>query len=217
MKIYLIRHGETDWNLEQRLQGATDIPLNENGLELVRETAKGLEDVPFDVIYTSPLKRARQTAEIIRGERNIPLIEEPRIREICFGIYEGCYCSRTHYTIPNPAFMNFFVDPGNYIPPQGAESIEELCRRTTEFLHEVAYAPENAEKTILFSSHGAAVKGLLSSLTITDKKNFWNGGVHKNCGVTILDVKDGKITIERENVIYYDESRSHNYWEDARK
>ena len=75
MKIYLIRHGETDWNLEQRLQGATDIPLNENGLELARETAKGLQDVPFDVVYTSPLTRARQTAEIIRGHRNIPLIE----------------------------------------------------------------------------------------------------------------------------------------------
>ena len=89
MKIYLIRHGETDWNLEQRLQGATDIPLNENGLELARETAQGLKEVPFDLIYTSPLKRAKQTAEILRGERDIPLIEEPRIREICFGIYEG--------------------------------------------------------------------------------------------------------------------------------
>ena len=136
MKIYLIRHGETDWNLEQRLQGATDIPLNENGLELARETAQGLKEVPFDLIYTSPLKRAKQTAEILRGERDIPLIEEPRIREICFGIYEGYCCSREHYTIPDPAFMNFFVDPGNYIPPEGGESIEQLCRRTTDFLHE---------------------------------------------------------------------------------
>lgn len=213
MKIYLIRHGETDWNLQQLLQGSTDIPLNENGLELARETAGGLSDVPFDLIYTSPLQRARQTAEIIRGERDIPLLDEPRIREIGFGIYEGFCCSRKNYTIPDPAFMNFFVDPGNYIPPQGAESIEQLCQRTTEFLHEVADNPDNAGKTILFSSHGAAVKGLLSSLTVTDKKDFWNGGVHKNCGVTILDVADGHITIERENVIYYDESRSHNYWE----
>lgn len=213
MKIYLIRHGETDWNLEQRLQGATDIPLNENGLELARETAQGLKEVPFDLIYTSPLKRAKQTAEILRGERDIPLIEEPRIREICFGIYEGYCCSRDHYTIPDPAFMNFFVDPCNYIPPEGGESIEQLCRRTTDFLHEVAYNADYADKTILVSSHGAAVKGLLSSLTVTDRKDFWNGGVHKNCGVTILDVEGGRITIERENVIYYDESRSHNYFE----
>ena len=211
MKIYLIRHGETDWNLEQRLQGAMDIPLNENGIELARETARGLRDVPFDVIYTSPLRRARQTAEIIRGDREIPLIEEPRIREICFGIYEGYCCGRDNYTIPDPAFRNFFVDPGNYVPPQGAESIEQLCGRTTEFLREVAFDPDNADKTILLSSHGAAVKGMLSSLTIRDKKDFWNGGVHKNCGVTVLNVEGGRITIERENVIYYDEARSHNY------
>lgn len=119
MKIYLIRHGETDWNLEQRLQDATDIPLNENGLELARETAKGLQDVPFDVVYTSPLTRARQTAEIIRGHRNIPLIEEPRLKEICFGVYEGYCCSPQNFTVPDPAFMNFFVDPGNYVPPPG--------------------------------------------------------------------------------------------------
>ncbi|MBO5283733.1 MAG: histidine phosphatase family protein [Lachnospiraceae bacterium] len=213
MKIYLIRHGETEWNLQQRLQGSADIPLNENGVELARITAQGLKEVPFDLIYTSPLKRARQTAEILRGDRDIPLIEEPRLKEICFGIYEGYCCSPENYTIPDPAFMNFFVDPGNYIPPEGAESIAQLCRRTTEFLHEVADNPDNADRTILFSSHGAAVKGLLSSLTITDMKDFWNGGVHRNCGVTILDVQDGQITIEQENVIYYDEARSHNYWE----
>lgn len=214
MKIYLIRHGETDWNLQRLLQGSTDIPLNENGLELARVTAQGLKDVPFDRIYTSPLKRARQTAEILRGERNIPIIEEPRLKEICFGIYEGYCCSREHYTIPDPAFMKFFTDPGNYEPPRGAESIAQLCQRTTEFLHEIADNPENADKTLLFSSHGAAVKGLLSSLTIKDMKDFWNGGVHKNCGVTILDVTDGRITIEQENVIYYEEARSHNYWEE---
>ena len=214
MKIYLIRHGETDWNLQQLLQGSADIPLNQNGLELARVTAQGLKDVPFDLIYTSPLKRARQTAEILKGERDIPLIEEPRLREICFGIYEGYCCSPENYSIPDPAFMKFFTDPGNYIPPEGAESIAQLCQRTTEFLHEVADNPENADRTILFSSHGAAVKGLLSSLTITDMKDFWNGGVHRNCGVTILDVTEGRITIEQENVIYYDESRSHNYWEE---
>ena len=213
MKIYLIRHGETDWNLEQRLQGATDIPLNENGLELARETAQGLKEVPFDLIYTSPLKRAKQTAEILRGERDIPLIEEPRIREICFGIYEGYCCSREGYNIPDPDFLKFFEKPGDYVPPQGGETIAKLCARTTEFLTELAENPDYREKTILLSGHGAVVKGLLSSLTISDLNDFWNGGVHKNCGVTILDVEEGNISIRQENVIYYDEARSTNYFE----
>ena len=89
MKIYFIRHGETDWNIVKRLQGATDIPLNENGEALARETAEGLKEIPFDMVFTSPLKRAYRTAEIVKGNREIPLIIEERIREICFGDYEG--------------------------------------------------------------------------------------------------------------------------------
>ena len=58
MRIYLIRHGETEWNTRHLLQGATDIPLNQNGVEVARITAEALKDVPFDVVFTSPLKRA---------------------------------------------------------------------------------------------------------------------------------------------------------------
>lgn len=211
MVIYLIRHGETDWNTKRLLQGAIDIPLNQNGIEVAEITAEALKDVPFDLIFTSPLIRAKQTAEIMRRDRKIPILEEPRLREISFGPYEGLCISRENYSIPDPAFMNFFMDPGNYVPVEGAESIHQLCERTTEFLMEVVNHPEYQDKTILFSAHGAVVKGLLSSITITDMKDFWGKGVHKNCGVSILDVKDGKITLRQEDVIYYDEARSTNY------
>ena len=71
MDIYLIRHGETDYNKKKRLQGVTDIPLNAQGIALAEKTAAGLRDISFDRIYTSPLIRARRTAEIIRGNREI--------------------------------------------------------------------------------------------------------------------------------------------------
>ena len=61
MKLYIIRHGETPWNAEGRLQGQTDIPLNENGIRLAKITGEALKDVPFDFAISSPLKRARQT------------------------------------------------------------------------------------------------------------------------------------------------------------
>lgn len=211
MKIYLIRHGETDWNTKKLLQGMTNIPLNENGREVARETAEGLKDVPFDVIYTSPLMRARETAEIIRGDRKIPIIEDDRLKEISFGPFEGCCCSREGYNISDPEFIRFFKSPGTYIPPEGGESIAHLCARTTEFLQELMNKAEYQDKTVLVSGHGAVVKGLLSSLTITDLNDFWNGGVHRNCAVTILDVQNGKTVIEQENVIYYDEAKSTNY------
>ena len=213
MVIYLIRHGETDWNTKRLLQGATDIPLNQNGIEVAQLTAEGLREVAFDVIFTSPLKRARETAEIIRGERKIPIIPDERLREISFGPYEGLCCQKDGWNIPDPDFGNFFMNPGEYVPPEGGESIRHLCERTTEFLQELIHHPDYQDKTILLSGHGAVVKGLLSSVIITDLKDFWSGGVHKNCGVSILDVDAGKITLRQENVIYYDEARSSNYFE----
>jgi len=213
MQIYIIRHGETDWNTKRLLQGATDIPLNQNGIEAARLTAEALKEIPFDEIYTSPLQRAVQTAEIMRGDRRIPIIEDERLKEISFGPYEGLCCGKEGYSIPDPEFVNFFQNPAHYNPPEGGESIAQLCVRTTDFLTELIENPDNREKTILLSGHGACVKGLLSSLLITDLKDFWKGGVHKNCGVSIVEVKDGKARVLQENVIYYDEKRSTNYIE----
>ena len=213
MLIYIIRHGETDWNTKRLLQGATDIPLNENGIAAAKLTAEALREVPFDAVFTSPLMRARQTAEIMRGEREIPIFEDERLREISFGPYEGLCCSREGYSIPDPEFVKFFADPGNYIPPEGGESIEELCARTTDFLRELMENPSYQDKTVLLSGHGAVVKGLLSSLLITELGDFWKGGVHKNCAVSIVEVANGRATVKQENVIYYDEARSTNYFE----
>ena len=87
MQIYIIRHGETEWNTKRLLQGATDIPLNQNGVEVAKLTSEALKEVPFDIIYTSPLKRAVETAEIMRGDREIPVILVDRLKEISFGPY----------------------------------------------------------------------------------------------------------------------------------
>ena len=85
MVLYVVRHGETDWNKVKRVQGHTDIPLNEYGRHLARETAKGLKETRIDLAITSPLIRAKETAQIILGTRQIPLLEDPRIKEIGFG------------------------------------------------------------------------------------------------------------------------------------
>ena len=106
--------------------------------------------------------------------------------------------------MPVPDFMNFFTRPERYQPPQGAESIEELCARTTDFLQQLVHTTQyGAEDIILLSTHGAALRGLLSSVEKTDVAHFWQGGVHKNCAVTILDVTDGRITLLDENKVFY--------------
>ena len=88
MKLYIIRHGETSWNAEGRLQGQTDIPLNENGIRLAKITGEALKEVPFDLAISSPLKRARQTADLVLAGRQVPVLEDARIEELSFGSWK---------------------------------------------------------------------------------------------------------------------------------
>ena len=97
MKLYIVRHGETDWNKKRRIQGQVDIPLNDFGRSLARKTAKGLSGIPFEVCYTSPLGRAKETARLILEGRKTPILEDQRIIEMSFGDYEGKCCSKSNW------------------------------------------------------------------------------------------------------------------------
>lgn len=203
MKIYLIRHGETDQNRKYCLQGHSDIELNEYGRKLARKTKEGLEDVDFNLIFTSPLKRAKETAQIIRGEREIPLIEEKRLMEIGFGDYEGLCSKEDNYTIPDKDFLFFFKKPECYVTPPGGESLTEVMERTGAFFEELIHNPEYEEKTILISTHGCALKAILANVRNTPLADFWGVGVHKNCAVTLLEVHHGRACVLEEGRIYY--------------
>ena len=87
LRIYLARHGQTDWNVQQRLQGSTDIPLNAVGRDQARALARFMADIPLAAVYCSPLKRSRETAEIARGERSLTAL--PELAERRFGSLEG--------------------------------------------------------------------------------------------------------------------------------
>lgn len=204
MKLYLIRHGETDWNTKKRLQGATDIPLNENGEALARKTGEGMKELPIDLIFTSPLRRAYRTAELIRAERKIPILVEERIKEICFGDYEGLVSRTEGYQIPDPDFRFFFTKPESYRTPPNGESLEHLLKRTGEFLEELKAREELQGKTILISSHGAAVRAMLSQIEGCDLAHFWGNGVHKNCGVSCAELIDGTYRLQWENRCFYE-------------
>ena len=78
MELYLVRHGETEWNKERRLQGQADVALDDFGRQLAVETGEALQDIPFDVCFTSPLKRAKETAELFLAGKDVPIIEDIR-------------------------------------------------------------------------------------------------------------------------------------------
>ncbi len=203
MKVYLIRHGETLWNKEKKLQGMTNVALSEKGIELAKVTAEGMKHIPIDLVISSPLDRAYETGKIIRGDRNIPIIKDERIREICFGDYEGLVYKKEGYNLPVSDFNNFFECPQNYATPPNGESIGELLARTRDFLEELKKREDLQDQTILISAHGAAVRALLTNMEHGSISGFWGDGVHKNCGVSCAELVDGEFCILFENVIYY--------------
>ena len=203
MLLYLIRHGETDWNKSRRLQGQTDIPLNDFGRHLALETAPALKDIPFDLAFTSPLSRAYETAELVLGDRNIPIIKDERIKEMCFGSYEGLKCKGPDMEIPDPEFDNFFHAPDKYHAPSDGESFLEFSDRLRNFLDDLLHNEDYKEKTILISTHGAALCGILRLIKGYGLSDFWGSGVHKNCALTKILVENGHIEILAENITYY--------------
>lgn len=208
----MIRHGETDWNKKRKLQGQVDIPLNEFGKLLAKETAPALADVPFAVCYTSPLKRAAETARLVLGDREVPIVPDKRIQEMSFGEFEGLCCREEGWNIPDPGFRNFFNAPEVYQPPKGGESFEEVRARLKNFLEELYQKEEYKDSNILITTHGAALAGLLNNIKKRPLAEYWGVGVHKNCAVTEVLVEEGVPRIIFENKVYYDDVTEP--WED---
>lgn len=202
MRLYIIRHGETLWNVEGRLQGQTDTQLDENGIRLAKVTAEGMRDIPFDLAISSPLSRALDTAKIILEGRKVPILTDNRITELSFGDWEGLGCHKDNYEIPSEHFSDFYLNPMKFVPGEGGETIPQLCSRTREFYEELTANPEYQDKTILIASHGCAVRAILNNV-YQDKEDFWRGHVPMNCAVNIVDVVDGVSTLVEEDKVYY--------------
>ncbi len=201
MKLYIIRHGETDWNKEKKLQGTADIGLNENGRELARITGENMKDIPIDMAISSPLMRAMETARLALGNRDIPVIPDERIGEMSFGDWEGLHYHDGSSEIPNDMMHNFFKAIEKYqVPPKG-ESFQDVIDRTHDLYMELISNPENEDKNILISSHGAASRAFLQSVFCDG--DFWHGGVPKNCAVTIVEIKNKKVVqVELDHIFY---------------
>lgn len=203
MLIYLMRHGETDWNKARRLQGQSDIPLNEYGIELAVKTAEALADVPFDMAFCSPLGRTEKTAKIILGNRKTPLYTDVRLKEINFGTNEGI-CFDAAKKNPQDPLHDFFCRPESYLPPEGAESFAQVAERGSSFLQEKILPLEGKCETLLIVAHGAFNRSLLNSIMGTPLKDFWRISL-PNCAVSILSLEERRFKVVEESKVYYGE------------
>ena len=152
MVFYLVRHGETDWNARRIVQGSTDIPLNARGLEQAASAREEMKDLPIDVIYSSPLSRARVTAEIINEYHQVPIIPEARLREREFGIFEG----KAYEDYPSALFWDYEKN----LRFDGAETVKEVFERIYACLDDIRAAQKG--KCVMLAMHGGAARAVYS-------------------------------------------------------
>jgi len=176
--LYIMRHGRTDWNDLHKMQGRTDIPLNDCGREMAEKAREEYKDVNFDICYRSPLSRARETAEILLKDRDIPIIYDDRLLEMSFGIYEG---TANSFKIPGCPINVLFQTPEKYtVPVEGGESFDELFARTGDFLRNSAEPLVNEGKDVLIIGHGAMNSSIVCQVMGLPIEKFWSQGI-ENC------------------------------------
>lgn len=204
MEIYIVRHGETLWNRDKRLQGSTDIALSDYGRELAVETGQNLSHIQFDKVFSSPLQRAYETAGLILPGQKDEIITDDRIRELNFGIYEGKTMPELK-SDPDGYFQYFFDAPEKYQAPAQGESLTHLCERAADFLTEVIEPLADTCSRIMIVAHGAINKAMMMHVkNERDLSRFWAGNLQRNCNVIILDYSRNKYKILDESHLFYD-------------
>ena len=145
--LFIVRHGQTELNSRWALQGRSDHPLNEQGIAQARAAAASLHEIIFDHVFTSPLRRAVETARIIAPD--VPAEVDNRLIEMEYGPYEGIDLRN-----PPPEVVTFFSDFVRNPAPAGMEQLSQVVTRTGAFLEEI----KGLDGNILISTHAIAIK-----------------------------------------------------------
>ena len=191
MRVYILRHGETDKNKEKLLQGRSNLPMNEAGIRQAEAAAQYFREnsISFDRVYSSPLTRAIQTAEIASPGTDIR--EDDRLLEMDYGPYEG-----TSLRSPAPEIIEFFRDFVHNPAPPGMESLASFKARLGVFLEELAETC-GASETILLTTHAIALKGALEYLMPEAKGIWWSTNIG-NCALFVTEYSGGSYSIPQE-------------------
>ncbi len=194
MELYIFRHGQTVWNKEHKIQGSADIELTDEGRALARKVAEDISDIRFDAIYSSPLMRAYETACILRGDRALEIVCDDRIREMDFGVLEGKSFHYIHSEGIDPRYSVFFSHPEAFERPQGGESMAEVCARAASFIDDIR-GRHGASERIMIVAHGTSNKAMMKHLRGLEMKDFWYGGLQKNCAAMIVSLDGERVEV----------------------
>lgn len=189
-KLILVRHGLTDYLVKGLYQGHSDPPLNKEGRAQIKSLADGFADKEPQIIFSSPLKRALKSADILNKDLDLEIIVDDRIKEISFGEWEGETYDEIVKKYPE-AFEWWKKDMANF-RPEGGESLAELQARVREFFEEIKERPEDV---IAVVAHGGVIRAFMVELMGVPFDSFWKFELSP-ASMTVIDAeKDLKVRV----------------------
>ena len=183
-RIVIVRHGETDWNMEGRFQGQIDIPLNENGKDQAKKASEYLKDINFNKAYSSSMMRPFETAQIILGNKNLKIKKIDELVEISHGLWEGKLENEIKDNWPK-LLADWHQKPETVTMPEG-ESIRDVAKRSIAAWERICDDQEDEDITLLVA-HDAVNKTLICHLLGLDCSNIWMIK-QGNGGITVIDI-----------------------------
>ena len=173
LRLYLVRHGETVWNFENRIQGASDVLLNEKGREQAKSLAAKLQNISFSKIFSSPLSRALETAKIISLSQDSSITKIDNFSELDQGLLEGLRFNEIKEKFPE-FFSEWRSVPGEVRMP-GGETLDELQARAWDGVEKIYTKYSKEKNPVLVVSHNLAIICILSRIlgvTLNDFRKF---------------------------------------------
>ncbi|HDR4561423.1 phosphoserine phosphatase 1 [Bacillus cereus] len=184
--VYVTRHGETEWNVAKRMQGRQNSALTENGMLQAKQLGDRMKDLSIHAIYSSPSERTLHTAELIKGEREIPIIVDEHFYEINMGIWEGQTIDDIERQYPDEIQL-FWYEPHLFQSTSG-ENFEAVHKRVIEGIQ--LLLEKHKGESILIVSHAAAAKLLVGHFAGIEIANVWDDPFMHSASLSVIEFDD---------------------------
>lgn len=194
MKLYLVRHGETELNVKKVYYGFTDCDLTEKGKDQARALRRGFETMVLDVVLESPLIRAKDTATLLLGENPVPRVTDDRLKELNFGAWEG----KSWQELQGDAvYEQWCVEWQTTCPPDG-ESFLDLASRVRGFYEDLL---KRADENVLIVAHHAVLQQLMACLLEADPASCWHYAFSQGT-YSLFEINGGFAVLKGHNLAF---------------
>ncbi|MBE7127773.1 phosphoserine phosphatase 1 [Bacillus mycoides] len=186
--VYVTRHGETEWNVAKRMQGRKNSALTENGMIQAKQLGERMKDLPLHAIYSSPSERTIHTAELIKGERDIPIIADEHFYEINMGTWEGQTIADLEMQYPEEVHL-FWNEPHLFRSTLG-ENFAAVHKRVIEGIHFLL--EKHKGENILIVSHAAAAKLLVGHFAGVEIEHVWGEPFMHSASLSVIEFDENR-------------------------